>query len=132
MSASGPVPGAGTRLLIGAFAVSGAVHLVRPGVFAPLIPPVLGDPRPWVVGSGVVELVCAAGLATRKPWAPAAAAATLTAVWVGNVHMAMEVQRSDRPSWQKLAVWGRVPLQVPMIRAAWRSGVDQRVLPRPL
>ena len=32
----------GTKLLAGSFLVSGVVHLVRPQVFEPLIPPGLG------------------------------------------------------------------------------------------
>jgi uncharacterized membrane protein len=115
-----PLP-VGTRIVIGAFTVSGVVHLVRPGVFAPLIPRPLGEPGPWVLGSGVAELVCAAGLATRAPWAPAATTATLAVVWIGNAQMALDVQRSRRPGWQKAAAWARLPLQVPLMRAAWES-----------
>lgn len=108
--------------LIGAFTVSGVLHLAKPTVFEPLIPPSLGDPRPWVLGSGVAELACAAGLATDQAWAPAATAATLAGVWVGNWYMAIAWQRSDRPALAKGAAWVRVPLQVPMIAAALRSG----------
>ena len=110
-----------TAIVIGAFAASGVVHLVRPGVFEPVIPPVLGDPTPWVIGSGVAELVCAAGLATRQPWAPAATTGALAVVWVGNVHMALGFHRSRRPAWQKAAAWARLPLQVPLMWAAWTS-----------
>ncbi len=114
------LPG-GTRVVAGAFAASGLVHLVRPTVFAPLIPPQLGDPAPWVLGSGVAELVCAAGLLTRQPWAPAATTATLAVVWVGNLQMALDVQRSRRPGWQKAAAWARMPLQLPLLSWAWTS-----------
>lgn len=118
MTMSTPV---GTKVVIGAFTLSGVVHLVRPQVFEPLIPERLGQPRPWVVGSGVLELVCAAGLATRQRWAPALTTATLAGIWVGNLQMALDVQRSRRPAWQKAAVWARMPLQVPMMKAAWTS-----------
>lgn len=111
----------GTRVVIGAFTVSGMVHLVRPGVFEPLIPRLLGEPQPWVLGSGVVELACAAGLAARQPWAPAVTTATLAVIWVGNLQMAMDLQRSRRPAWQKAASWARLPVQVPLMRAAWQS-----------
>ncbi len=111
----------GTRIVIGAFTVSGVAHLVRPAVFAPLIPRQLGDPAPWVLGSGVAELACAAGLATRAPWAPAATTTTLAVFWIGNLQMAIDVQRSTRPRWQKAAAWARLPVQVPLMRAAWRS-----------
>ena len=115
----------GARLVAGAFALSGVTHLVRPEVFEPLIPPALGPARPWVVGSGVVEVACAAGLLTGRPWAPAATTATLAVVWVGNIQMAVEVQRSDRPAWQKAAAWARLPLQVPMMWAAWNAPVSR-------
>lgn len=111
-------------MVIGAFALSGVTHLVRPQVFEPMIPERLGPPRPWVVGSGLLELACAAGLATRQPWAPAVTTATLAAIWVGNLQMALDVQRSRRPVWQKAAVWARMPLQAPMMKAAWTSPVD--------
>ena len=111
----------GTRIVIGAFTVSGIVHLVRPAVFAPLIPARLGEPTPWVLGSGVAELACAAGLATRARWAPATTTATLAIVWVGNLQMALDLQRSGRPTWQKAAAWARLPAQVPLMRAAWDS-----------
>lgn len=115
-----PLP-TGTWLVISAFTLSGTAHLARPQLFEPLIPRSLGAPAPWVLGSGVAELACAAGLATRQPWAPAAATALLAAVWVGNIQMAVDVQRSSRPSWQKAAAWARLPVQVPLMRAAWRS-----------
>jgi uncharacterized membrane protein len=111
----------GTRVVVGAFAVSGTVHLLRPEVFAPLIPGQLGDPRPWVLGSGVAELVCAAGLVSRRRWAPAATTATLAVIWVGNLQMAVDLQRTARPTWQKAAGWARMPLQAPLMRWAWAS-----------
>jgi uncharacterized membrane protein len=111
----------GTRIVIGAFTLSGVAHIVRPDGFVPLIPGQLGDPAPWVLGSGVAELACAAGLATRAPWAPAATTATLAVIWIGNLQMAIDVQRSRRPGWQKAAVWARLPVQVPLMWAAWKS-----------
>jgi uncharacterized membrane protein len=112
----------GTWVVAGAFATSGVVHLVRPSVFEPLIPPQLGDPTPWVLGSGVAELACAAGLLSRQRWAPAATTATLAVVWIGNLQMALDVQRSPRrPAWQKAAAWTRLPMQLPLIHWAWTS-----------
>lgn len=115
----------GTTLVAAALGASGVVHLVRPQVFAPLIPPWLGEPVPWVIGSGVAEVACAAGLLTGQRWAPAASTATLAVIWVGNLQMALDLQSSRAPAWQKAAGWARLPLQVPMMRAAWRSPVRQ-------
>ena len=111
------------NLVAGALATSGVVHLVRPQVFEPLIPPALGDPRLWVYASGVVELAAAGGLLTRQRWAPALATATLAVIWVGNLQMAVDLQRSRRPAWQKALGWARMPLQVPMMQAAWTAPV---------
>lgn len=111
-----------TKGLIAAFAASGVVHLVRPQVFEPLIPAALPAPRALVYGSGVAELACAAGLATRRPWAPAASAALLLAVWPANWTMAAKWQQSaDVPPLAKAAGWARLPVQIPLIVAAWRS-----------
>lgn len=121
---STPLP-VGTRVVVTAFAVSGVVHMVAPRVFDPLIPPQLGPPRPWVLGSGVAELACAGGLAARQPWAPAATTATLAGVWVGNLHMAVHWQRSRRPAAWKALAWARLPLQVPLMVWAWRSPVKE-------
>src|SRR4051794_19452945 len=113
-----PLP-AGTLVLAAAFGLSGAVHLVRPQVFEPLVPPALPSPRALVYASGVAELVCAVGLLQRRPWAPRASAALLVAVWPGNARHVAVVRRS--PRWVRAAVWARLPLQLPMIRTALRS-----------
>lgn len=117
----------GTRIVAGAFTLSGVVHLVRPSVFEPLIPEVLGNPTPWVIGSGVAELACAAGLLTRRRWAPAAATATLAVIWVGNWQMAIDVTAADESTAATAAVWLRLPLQIPLMVWAWRSPVREPV-----
>lgn len=112
----------GTKAVIAAFTASGVTHLARPEVFYSLMPRRLGSPRPWVLASGGAELACAAGLATRQPWAPYATAATLSVIWVGNWTMALRWQRSDKVSAARKAVaWARLPVQVPLIVWAWRS-----------
>lgn len=52
-------------MLVGLFTFSGVVHLVRPGVFTPIVPDILPAHRLLVYVSGVAELLCAAGLAWR-------------------------------------------------------------------
>lgn len=111
-------------------AVAGALHLVSPRPFDHLIPRRLGPPRPWVLGSGVAELACAAALAhpgTRRVggWA---SAALLVAVFPGNVTMAVRSRRrrrrrgSARRHWSQhpAVAWGRLPLQVPLVLWAVR------------
>jgi uncharacterized membrane protein len=106
-------------LLVGA----GTTHLVRPGLYEPLIPPRLGPPRPWVLGSGVAELVCGAAVllpGSRRVGA-LAAAALFVAVFPGNVQMALDSRRGAR-SWARrpAVAWGRLPFQVPLVLWALR------------
>jgi uncharacterized membrane protein len=93
------------------------MHLVRPQVFEPLIPPALPAPRAWIAGTGVAELVSASGLLTGRPWGGPAATATLLLVWPGNCWHAIRTQRSRAHPAVKAAVWLRLPLQIPMIMA---------------
>lgn len=104
------------------FLVSGTVHLVRPQVFVPLIPPRLPAPRAFVYVSGVAELVCAAGLIARRGWAGNAATALLLAVWPGNLQMALDAGsgRNSGLTDSRVVTWARLPLQLPLIWAARR------------
>ena len=109
-------------LLAGIFTVSGTVHLVKPDVFRPLMPTWVPAHREVIVGSGVAELACAAGLvlkATRRP-AGLASAVLLAAVFPGNVKMALDAQRT-RSTPYKVATVARLPVQLPLIRSAWKA-----------
>ncbi|MCK9925923.1 DoxX family protein [Frankia sp. Mgl5] len=115
----------GPWLVTGAFLASGVKHLVRPGSFEPLVPRAMPRPREIVYVSGVAELVCAAGLLTKASWAGPASAALLVGVWPGNLQMALDAtaqarRGGGRPRDLALAAgaWARMPLQIPMIRAA--------------
>jgi uncharacterized membrane protein len=107
------------KLLAAGFTASGVVHLVRPQVFEPLMPAWVPAHREVIVGSGVVELACAAGLAVPRTRRVAgwASAAVLLGVWPGNWQMALDSRRSSSTAFKAVA-WGRLPLQLPMIRAA--------------
>ncbi|KAA1420796.1 hypothetical protein F0U44_00110 [Nocardioides humilatus] len=111
------------KIVVGAFLASGTVHLVKPEVFKPLMPSWVPAHREVIIGSGVAELLCAAGLAmpaTRKV-AGVASAALLLGVFPGNIKMAVDaMQGSNRPL--QAASLVRLPLQLPMIRGAWRAG----------
>lgn len=112
----------GARLLVGAFTVSGTVHLVKPEVFEPLMPDFVPAHREVILASGVAELLCAAGLLvpqTRKV-AGLASAALLVGVFPGNLKMADDARRSGKKPLQA-AAYARLPLQLPMIRAALKA-----------
>lgn len=110
-----------TRVMVTLFCVSGTLHLLRPRLFERLVPTWLPARRAVVYVSGTAELAVAAGLATRRRWAPNAATALLLVIWPGNWKMAIDLQRSRRVHpWAKVAAWLRVPLQVAMIAAVRR------------
>lgn len=119
---SAPTPTTRSALaLAGLLTGAGTVHLVRPQVFEPLVPPRLGAARPWVLWSGVAEIACGLGLLhpRTRPAAARASAALFVAVFPGNVQMAVDAVRSPRAStaWKAVAL-GRLPLQVPLVRWA--------------
>lgn len=109
------------RRMSAALAAMGVLHFVRPEPFDGLIPPFLpGSARGWTHGSGVAELAVAGLLAvprTRRAGGRAAQALFL-GVWPGNAWMAWRWRRRPWPA--QLVSLGRLPLQVPLIRAAGR------------
>jgi uncharacterized membrane protein len=111
-----------TTFLAAGFAASGVVHLVKPGVYEPLMPSWVPAHREVILGSGVAELACAAGLAlpaTRR-LAGWASVLLLLGVYPGNLKMALDAARTDNTA-LKAASYARLPLQLPMIRAALRA-----------
>ena len=113
--------------LAGLLGVAGATHLAVPRLYDRLIPPWLGPPRPWVLGSGVAELGCALAVAvprTRHAGA-LAAVALFVVVFPGNVQMALDSRRGAG-SWTRRSTvaWARLPLQVPLVLWARRVARD--------
>lgn len=107
------------KFLIPLFAGAGVLHFAKPEPFDGIVPDALpGDARTYTYVSGVAELA-AAGLLTNPKTRAAGgkfAAALLTAVWPANFNMAW--QWRDEP-WQKQIISiGRLPLQIPLIKAA--------------
>jgi uncharacterized membrane protein len=110
------------QLLAVGFAASGTIHLVKPEVYLPLMPSWVPAHREVILGSGVAELACAAGLsvpATRRA-AGWASALLLLGVYPGNVKMAVDASRTRSTRFKAIA-FGRLPLQLPMVRAALRA-----------
>jgi uncharacterized membrane protein len=102
---------------------SGALHLVRPQLYEPLVPRRLGSARAWVYGSGVAEIACAAGLLGRssRRTAGLASAALLVVVFPGNIQQAVGAMRSSRASsGYRAGTLARLPLQLPLVAWALR------------
>ena len=112
------------------FLGSGTLHLVRPQVFEPIVPPQLPEPRKVVEVSGVAEIVCGLGLLHPKTRriAGLASAALLIGVFPANVQMSVDAgKRANRKRTPKSGAFfagtvARLPLQLPMIKVALRAG----------
>ena len=50
------------KVLVGILGVSGTLHLVKPATYEPLMPSFVPAHRQVIYGSGVAELLCAAGM----------------------------------------------------------------------
>ena len=117
-----PVYAPGWRPLAALLATAGVSHFAAPRVYEQIVPPLLGDPRPWVRWSGVAELACAAGLVvprTRRP-AALASAALFVAVYPGNLWQALDAHRSGASPAVRAATLARLPMQVPLVLWALR------------
>ena len=97
--------------LAGFLTVAGLMHFVAPQFYRPMIPEPLGDPDPWVYGSGVAEMVVGIALIptrTRRP-AALAAAALFVVVFPGNLQMAWDAR--DDSALRQVATLARLPIQ---------------------
>src|SRR4051812_44145311 len=115
-------PAPGWRPLALLLCVAGASHFAVARIYERSVPRRLGDPRPWVVWSGVAELACAAGLAvprTRRP-AALASAVLFVVVYPANVNQAVDAHRSGARRAVRLATLARLPMQVPLVLWALR------------
>lgn len=111
------------KLLVPLFAGAGVLHFVKPEPFDGIVPETLpGSARTYTYVSGVAELTAAVLLANKEThsFGGKFATALLIAVWPANFNMAW--QWRDKP-WQKQIVSiGRLPLQIPLIKAAHAMG----------
>ncbi len=110
------------KVLSAIFVTSGIVHLVRPETYEPIMPKVVPAHREVILASGVLEIVCAAGLlhpATRR-LAGWVSLGVLLAVYPANFKMAGDAMQTDNQQFKAVAI-GRLPLQLPMIRSALKA-----------
>ena len=110
--------------LVALLAGAGLTHFLVPGPYDAIVPRVLpGKPRTWTLVSGAAEVAVAAAVAnpgTRRLGA-LTAAGLFVVVFPANVKMAWDWRH--RPSPLRLAAFGRLPLQAPLI--AWAVKVSQ-------
>ena len=109
-------------LLIALLTTSGILHFVRPAPFISIVPKALPRKAELVAISGAAELACVGLLAlpaTRKVGGPITAA-LFAAVFPANVSMTL--RSGSRPVWFRVALWLRLPLQIPLVLWALRVG----------
>lgn len=102
---------------------SGVLHLVKPQIYEALVPRRLGAARTWVIGSGIAEIACAAGLSASRSRRPAAfaSAGLLVVVFPGNIQHAVTAMRSARASTgYRAGTLARLPVQAPLVAWALR------------
>ena len=100
------------------FVGAGALHFIRPEMFARIVPPALPAPRLLVLLSGAAEVAGGLGLllpATRRG-AAWGLLALLAAVFPANVHMLQLADSLHIPAW---VLWARLPLQPLLMGAVW-------------
>jgi uncharacterized membrane protein len=110
--------------------VTGSLHFLAPRPFASIVPDGLPHPTALVYASGVVELLCAFGLAVPRTRRVAGwtTAALFVAVFPANVQMALD--SDGRSGLYQAGAWARLPVQVPLVlwaaTVARQAARDQR------
>ncbi|GEP33072.1 membrane protein [Nocardioides szechwanensis] len=110
------------KVLAGIFAVSGTVHLVKPQFYEQIMPSWVPAHREVILASGAAELALAAGLLAPRTRRLAGwgSVGLLLGVFPANVKMATDASKTHNTG-LKAAAFGRLPLQWPMIKAAYAA-----------
>lgn len=105
--------------------LAGVLHFAKPEFFDAIVPSWMpGSARTTTYASGVAELASAGLIAnpsTRRVGG-LVAMATFIGVFPANIWAALQggMKGMDPPFDSAAVAWGRLPLQFPMIWAAWR------------
>jgi uncharacterized membrane protein len=110
-------------VLAGLLTVTGSLHFISPRPYAAIVPARLPAPTTLVYASGVVELLCAAGLAVPRTRRLAGWATAMLFVAVFPANVSMALGSSGRSDAYQAGVWARLPLQIPLI--AWALSVTR-------
>lgn len=114
-------------LVAGMFAITGAIHFLRPTVFDAIVPRSLpGSSRSWTWASGLAELVLAGLVASRRTRSIGGvlSAVFLMAVFPANVRTVHVVRRLSAPA--RVLALARLPFQIPLIALALRVARDEQ------
>lgn len=107
-------------LIAAIFIAAGALHFVRPALYARIVPPFLPFSMALVYVSGEAEILGGIGvlIPSLRTWAGIGLIALLIAVFPANLYMALVPERAGlgvAPVW----LWLRLPLQIVLIAWVW-------------
>jgi uncharacterized membrane protein len=113
------------------FVGSAVLHIFSPHTYEQIVPSWIPLKREVIYVSGVAEMICAAGLFLRRPWAALASAALLILVFPANIQMAVDAGSHKLSGLfdSRTVSYVRLPLQLPLIWAALQA---RRARPRHL
>ncbi|MFJ1457585.1 hypothetical protein [Nocardia sp. N2S4-5] len=124
MTTDSPARPRRAQLMAAALFGMGTLHFVVPRPFDSIVPPALpGKARTYTYWSGVAEIGVATALAVPRTRRLGGLLAMLLfiAVYPANVQMAVDSVRNPKaPLALKAVSLLRLPLQVPMVRQAWK------------
>jgi uncharacterized membrane protein len=107
------------------FTAAGAVHLIRPSLYLPIMPPVLPYKAELILLSGVAEIAGGAGLLIKPVRRTAAYGliVLLVAIFPANVQMLLNSLESEASPFVLALLLARLPLQPLLIWLVYRAGV---------
>jgi uncharacterized membrane protein len=98
---------------------AGLLHLAVPVRYDAIVPEQLpGAACTWTHLSGAAELAIAALIATLRTRRLGGLLAALLFVCVFPANVKMAIDWSSKPTWMRALAYGRLPLQIPLVRWA--------------
>ena len=104
------------------FILAGTLHFIVPDHYVAIMPRYLPAPAALVALSGLAEIAGGIGflIPRFRRVAGVALILLLIAVFPANLEMLRLAQLGDAPTWEKVLLWLRLPLQAVLIWLAWR------------